>query len=76
MKGETGIKLQYTHCRLSNLKDNCCEVTVPDECDPSLLKEPIVDELITIIAQFDEAVIVSYQTLEACYLVKYLFNLR
>ncbi|CAG5100718.1 Similar to Rars2: Probable arginine--tRNA ligase [Cotesia congregata] len=76
MKGETGIKLQYTHCRLANLKDNCCEVTVPDKCDPSLLKEPIVDELIRIIAQFDEAVIASYQTLEACYLVKYLFNLR
>ncbi|XP_074114673.1 arginyl-tRNA synthetase, mitochondrial isoform X2 [Cotesia typhae] len=75
MKGETGIKLQYTHCRLTNLKDNCCEVIVPDECDPSLLKEPIVDELIRIIAQFDEAVIASYQTLEACYLVKYLFNL-
>ncbi|XP_008549531.1 probable arginine--tRNA ligase, mitochondrial isoform X1 [Microplitis demolitor] len=74
MKGETGIKLQYTHCRLVNLKENC-GATVANQCDPTLLEESIIDELIMSIAQFDEAVVASYQTLEACYLVKYLFNL-
>lgn len=69
------MRLQYAHCRLANLKENC-GATLPDECDPSLLREPIVNELVTIISQFDEAIVASYESLEAYYLAKYLFHLR
>ncbi|KAK0168759.1 hypothetical protein PV327_002529 [Microctonus hyperodae] len=74
IKGETGVRLQYTHCRLVSLEENC-GVKLPSECDPSLLKEPIVNELVAAISQFDEAVVSSYQTLEPCHLLKYLFHL-
>ncbi|XP_034939653.1 probable arginine--tRNA ligase, mitochondrial [Chelonus insularis] len=74
MKGETGIKLQYTHCRLHNLKENC-GVHLRKECNPSVLEEPIIDELISLICKFDDIILFSFETLEACYLAKYLFHL-
>ncbi|XP_063995163.1 probable arginine--tRNA ligase, mitochondrial [Diachasmimorpha longicaudata] len=74
IKGETGVKLQYTHCRLFGIEENS-GATLPSECKPHLLTEPIINDLVTAISQFDEAVVLSYQTLESCYLAKYLFNL-
>ncbi|XP_015122634.1 probable arginine--tRNA ligase, mitochondrial [Diachasma alloeum] len=74
IKGETGVKLQYTHCRLFGIEENS-GATLPSECNPQLLTEPIINDLVTAISQFDEAVVLSYQTLESCYLAKYLFNL-
>ncbi|XP_043281083.1 probable arginine--tRNA ligase, mitochondrial [Venturia canescens] len=74
IKGETGVKLQYCHCRLVNLEENC-ETKLASECDPSMLREPIVNDLVTKIVQFDEAIISSYRALEPCHLVKYLFEL-
>uniref|UniRef100_A0A0C9RV09 Probable arginine--tRNA ligase, mitochondrial n=1 Tax=Fopius arisanus TaxID=64838 RepID=A0A0C9RV09_9HYME len=74
IKGETGVKLQYTHCRLSGIEENS-GATLPSECNPQLLTEPIINDLVSAISQFDEAVVLSYQTLESCYLAKYLFNL-
>ncbi|KAI4484522.1 hypothetical protein M0804_007088 [Polistes exclamans] len=74
IKGDTGVKLQYVHCRLCNLEENS-GVTLPTECYPSVLKEPIVDDLICIISNFENTVLRSYQDLEPCILVGYLFKL-
>lgn len=48
--GDSGVKLQYTHCRLSSLELNC-GVAVPDTCDPSLLTEPEARALLLEIAR-------------------------
>ncbi|GAB1863082.1 arginine--tRNA ligase [Camponotus japonicus] len=74
LKGDTGVKLQYTHCRLINLKRNCGAV-LPSECEPSLLREEVVDELIVLIAKFEEIVLKSYEEMEPCILTGYLFRL-
>ncbi|KAI4498091.1 hypothetical protein M0802_006915 [Mischocyttarus mexicanus] len=74
IKGDTGVKLQYVHCRLSSLEENS-GVTLPTECCPSILKEPVVDDLICIISNFENTVLRSYQDLEPCILVNYLFKL-
>ncbi|KOC70290.1 putative arginine--tRNA ligase, mitochondrial [Habropoda laboriosa] len=74
LKGDTGIKLQYTHCRLCSLKE-LSGATLVGECDPSLLKELQVDTLITLISQFDEVVLKCYEELEPCTLTIYLFHL-
>lgn len=46
------MKLQYTHCRLISLEQNC-GVTLPDNCDPSLLTEPEALDLVLEIARLD-----------------------
>lgn len=74
MKGDSGIKLQYAHCRLCSL-ERLSNATLVTECDPSLLKEPEVDNLITLISQFDEVIIKSYEQLEPCILTVYLLHL-
>lgn len=74
LKGDTGVKLQYTHCRLVSLKRNCGAV-LPSECDPSLLREEVVDDLIMSIAKFEEIVLKSYVEMEPCILTSYLFHL-
>ncbi|KZC04096.1 putative arginine--tRNA ligase, mitochondrial [Dufourea novaeangliae] len=74
MKGDSGIKLQYTHCRLTSLEHNSGAI-LTTECDPSLLQEPEVDDLIILISKFDEVVLKSYEELEPCILTVYLFQL-
>ncbi|XP_071863525.1 arginyl-tRNA synthetase, mitochondrial [Bombus fervidus] len=74
MKGDSGIKLQYAHCRLCSLEESS-GATLVIECDPSLLKEAEVDQLILLISQFDEVVLKSYEELEPCVLTTYLFHL-
>lgn len=74
MKGDSGIKLQYAHCRLCSLEE-LSGATLVIECDPSLLKEAEVDQLILLISQFDEVVLKSYEELEPCVLTIYLFRL-
>lgn len=74
LKGDTGVKLQYTHCRLVNLKRNC-DAVLPSECEPSLLREEVVDELIVLIAKFEEIILKSYEEMEPCILTGYLFRL-
>nr|XP_050855332.1 probable arginine--tRNA ligase, mitochondrial isoform X1 [Vespula vulgaris] len=74
IEGNTGTKLQYVHCRLFNLEENS-GATLPTECYPSVLKEPIVDDLICIISNFENTVLRSYQDLEPRILVTYLFEL-
>ncbi|XP_018353300.1 PREDICTED: probable arginine--tRNA ligase, mitochondrial [Trachymyrmex septentrionalis] len=74
LKGDTGVKLQYTHCRLGSLERNCGAV-LTSKCEPSLLQEEVVDELVILIAKFEEVVLKSYEKLEPCILTVYLFNL-
>lgn len=74
MKGDTGVKLQYTHCRLISLERNCGAILI-SECEPSLLQEEIVDDLVILIAKFEEVVLRSYEEIEPCILTTYLFNL-
>ncbi|TGZ48100.1 Uncharacterized protein DBV15_04367 [Temnothorax longispinosus] len=74
LKGDTGVKLQYTHCRLVSLERTCGAVLTL-ECEPSLLQEDIVDDLVVLIAKFEEVVLKSYEELEPCILTAYLFNL-
>lgn len=74
VQGETGIKLQYTHCRLWSLEKKS-GATLAHDCDPSVLSEREVTLLVQEIARFDDVLKLSHQDLEACHLVKYLFNL-
>ena len=75
MKGETGVKLQYTHCRLISLEENS-RVQPATECNPEILKEVCVDELLFVLGLFEEIIYKSQQSLEPCLLVTYLFRLR
>uniref|UniRef100_A0A1B6KMN9 Probable arginine--tRNA ligase, mitochondrial n=1 Tax=Graphocephala atropunctata TaxID=36148 RepID=A0A1B6KMN9_9HEMI len=74
MEGDSGVKLQYTHCRLSSLEQSC-GVTLPDTCDPSLLTEPEALALVLEIARMEEAVERAYEKMEAYEIVNYLFRL-
>ncbi|KAK9882098.1 hypothetical protein WA026_018943 [Henosepilachna vigintioctopunctata] len=73
-QGDTGIKLQYTHCRLINLQENC-GATLPDEFVPEALKEQEVMSLIKCMAKFQDVLYTTEEQHEACILVTYLFHL-
>lgn len=72
--GDSAIKLQYLHCRLWSLEQNC-GISIPDHCDPSYLTEEIIGDVIAEIAKFDYVLQRSYKEYEACILVGYLFRL-
>nr|CAD7266546.1 unnamed protein product [Timema shepardi] len=74
LQGDTGTKLQYTHCRLYSLEQNC-GAQLPTECDPSVLQETEAVLLVVEVARFDEVLNKSHEELEACVLVSYLFRL-
>uniref|UniRef100_A0A1B6IND7 Probable arginine--tRNA ligase, mitochondrial n=1 Tax=Homalodisca liturata TaxID=320908 RepID=A0A1B6IND7_9HEMI len=74
MDGDSGVKLQYTHCRLHSLEQGC-GVTLPDTCEPSLLSEPEALAVILEIARMEEAVERAHNKLEAYEIVNYLFRL-
>ncbi|XP_053676195.1 uncharacterized protein LOC128726412 [Anopheles nili] len=79
MEGDSGIKLQYTHCRLASLLDNAH--TTADEilqsvtCDGASLLEPEAVELVCMLANFQPVCHQAHETAEACILVAYLFRL-
>ena len=75
VNGDTGIKLQYTHCRLCNLKD-VTGVEPAKLFDVKLLSEPIAQQLVFELAKYSEILLKCQVTLEACILVNYLFQLR
>ncbi|XP_012525415.1 probable arginine--tRNA ligase, mitochondrial [Monomorium pharaonis] len=74
LKGDTGIKLQYTHCRLVSLERNS-DAILTTECEPNLLQGEVVDDLVILIAKFEKAVLRSYDEIEPCILTTYLFSL-
>ncbi|RZF43642.1 hypothetical protein LSTR_LSTR009239 [Laodelphax striatellus] len=74
--GDSGIKLQYTHCRLVSLEQNCgfeLNEYCFDKCD-SLL-DPAVVQLVHQIARFDDVMADSFRTFESFHIVNYLFKL-
>ncbi|XP_053665642.1 probable arginine--tRNA ligase, cytoplasmic [Anopheles marshallii] len=77
MEGDSGIKLQYTHCRLVSLleRQSSAEELLYVECDGSSLKEPEALELICQLANFKPICYQAQEAAEACILVAYLFRL-
>lgn len=73
VQGDTGVKLQYTHCRLCSLEKNS-GATLPLECDSSVLQEREAVLLVKNIARFNEVIMKTYEDLEACILVNYLLQ--
>ncbi|XP_055598216.1 probable arginine--tRNA ligase, mitochondrial [Uranotaenia lowii] len=74
--GDTGIKLQYTHCRLWSLQClNADLVQSGTTCNPQLLPEPEALAIVVEISKFDEILMESADSLESCVLVNYLFGL-
>lgn len=78
VNGDTGIKLQYTHCRLHSLLDNFKEVELEDiKPDWQHFAQEPTDalDLLYELARLDQTIWQSKQQLEACVLVNYLFGL-
>lgn len=78
VNGDTGIKLQYTHCRLHSLLENFKHIQL-ENIKPSwkhLTQEPsdALDVLYKL-ARFEQCVWQSKEQLEPCVLVNYLFGL-
>lgn len=74
--GDTGIKLQYTHCRLCSLAETISNIRTDAQPNIELLGEPEAEQLIFELARFEEVLLRTQHTLEPCVLVKYLFSLR
>nr|XP_026491767.1 probable arginine--tRNA ligase, mitochondrial isoform X1 [Vanessa tameamea] len=73
-EGDSGIKLQYLHCRLWSLEKNT-GVTIPTFCEPDCLTEEIIGEVVAELARFEEILNQSLKVKEACIIVNYLFRL-
>lgn len=73
-EGDSGIKLQYLHCRLWSLEQTC-KVSLPEQCDPHYLPEEVIGEVVAEIARFEHILCKSCEEYEACILVGYLFRL-
>ncbi|CAG9791781.1 unnamed protein product [Diatraea saccharalis] len=73
-EGDSGIKLQYLHCRLWSLENNC-GLTLPDVCEPNILTEEIVGVVVAELAKFENVLSRALNENEACILVSYLFRL-
>ena len=86
-KGDSGIKLQYTHARLTSLLLNMSLLNDEYKFEEGLLGEltspkyfnnvlePEAIELVQAISIYDEIVHSSYINLEPCILVNYLYRL-
>ncbi|CAH0545875.1 unnamed protein product [Brassicogethes aeneus] len=74
VQGDTGVKFQYTHCRLCSLEQNS-GATPAKVCVPEALDEPEALILLKHLAKFQEVLLASQEQLEACILVNYLFHL-
>ena len=74
--GDSGVKLQYTHARLTSLLDKCrdLDTELDNESLGELLAEPIAVELVWVIARYDEVLAASFTSLEAVTMVKFLFE--
>ncbi|CAH1112645.1 unnamed protein product [Psylliodes chrysocephalus] len=74
VQGDTGVKLQYAHCRLYNLEKNA-GIMAANKCQPLLLFEPEAVNLMKEMAKFHDVLYTANEQLEAFVLVKYLFDL-
>ncbi|KAM7359651.1 arginyl-tRNA synthetase, mitochondrial [Cochliomyia hominivorax] len=76
VNGDTGIKLQYTHCRLNNLIEQNANINTQQiQFSWKHLQQPEAYELINEIARFPQILWQAKEQLEACVLVNYLFAL-
>ncbi|CAG4988055.1 unnamed protein product [Parnassius apollo] len=72
--GDSGIKLQYLHCRLMSLEQNC-GVGIPKICAPEYLNEEVVGDVVAELARFEVILNRAFLENEACIIVNYLFRL-
>ncbi|XP_066901277.1 probable arginine--tRNA ligase, mitochondrial isoform X2 [Halyomorpha halys] len=72
--GDTGSKLQYTHCRLCSLEETC-GVNLPTYVNATVLTEPTVFELMYELTRFQDVINCCQNELESFYLVNYAFKL-
>ncbi|XP_013108976.2 probable arginine--tRNA ligase, mitochondrial [Stomoxys calcitrans] len=76
MNGDTGIKLQYTHCRLYSLLEQNDHIHVTNEnLAMECLKEPEALDLLNELAKYPQILWQAKENLEACILVNYLFGI-
>uniref|UniRef100_A0A182NNR0 Probable arginine--tRNA ligase, mitochondrial n=1 Tax=Anopheles dirus TaxID=7168 RepID=A0A182NNR0_9DIPT len=77
MEGDSGIKLQYTHCRLASLlrAQSSAEEILNIDCDAGALLEPEALEMVCQLANFQPICYQAQEAAEACILVSYLFRL-
>ncbi|KAJ8948768.1 hypothetical protein NQ318_017937 [Aromia moschata] len=73
VQGDTGIKLQYTYCRLHSLEKNSGAIAAR-ECIPEILEEPEALMLLKELAKFHDILYRANEQLEAHILVTYLFQ--
>ncbi|XP_023940452.1 probable arginine--tRNA ligase, mitochondrial isoform X1 [Bicyclus anynana] len=73
-EGDSGIKLQYLHCRLWSLESKS-GVALPNECDPSYLNEEVIVDVVAELARFDDVLNRALEEYEPCIIVNYLFKL-
>lgn len=74
IQGDSGVKLQYTHCRLHSLLQKA-GVAPASECVPELLMQPEVTQLALELGRFNDVIAKAHEQLESCILVAYLFQL-
>uniref|UniRef100_A0A1B0BY84 Probable arginine--tRNA ligase, mitochondrial n=1 Tax=Glossina palpalis gambiensis TaxID=67801 RepID=A0A1B0BY84_9MUSC len=77
MNGDTGIKLQYTHCRLYSLLEQNAHLIQDNVVEPRFdyLNEEEAIDLLHILGRYPQVLWQTKEKLEACILVNYLFNL-
>jgi len=75
LSGDSGVKFQYTHCRLYSLERENSNINEGQELNLDLLKEPEAQDLVYLILKYPEIIYHSHRELESCVLVKYLFDL-
>ncbi|KAA0202026.1 hypothetical protein HAZT_HAZT009609 [Hyalella azteca] len=73
--GDTGVRLQYTHCRLVQLEQNCGVALNLDAQLQSLASEPAALACVALIAKYEEILYEFHESLEPYILVSYLFKL-
>ncbi|XP_049865257.1 probable arginine--tRNA ligase, mitochondrial [Pectinophora gossypiella] len=73
-EGDSGIRLQYLHCRLWSLEKNS-GLAIPQTCDPTAIPEEIVGDVVAELARFEDILSRSLEEYEACVIVNYLFRL-
>ncbi|XP_061396984.1 probable arginine--tRNA ligase, mitochondrial [Musca vetustissima] len=76
MNGDTGVKLQYTHCRLYSLMEQNQNINLDNiEITYNHLQDPEALDLLNEISKYPQILWQAKEQLEACILVNYLFGL-
>ncbi|KAF2367550.1 Arginine-tRNA ligase [Trinorchestia longiramus] len=73
--GDTGVRLQYAHCRLVQLEQNCGVVFNADADTSSLACHPAALACVANIIRFEEVLYEFHESLEPYLLVDYLVKL-